>query len=182
MVSLLVRRGLSRYFSGKSQSFSCVAHIASIADLAKPENPFIMTAKRRRTGKNTKNMTSGISRNSHIGEEAEADDEEDEEEEDDDDDDDDDEDEESGEEVVEEEDDYHHHHRHRHRHLIHHSIHHSYPPRMNLQVKLHQSNPQTSHSQIAHNNSSSSSSSYHCNDKTKPFSSKCFSVPELQEA
>lgn len=45
--ALPIKRGLSRYFSGKSQSFSSLARVSSVADLAKPENPYV---KRRRTG------------------------------------------------------------------------------------------------------------------------------------
>lgn len=44
--ALPIKRGLSRYFSGKSQSFSSLARVSSVADLAKPENSFV---KRRRT-------------------------------------------------------------------------------------------------------------------------------------
>eukprot|EP00250_Pteridium_aquilinum_P001249 c1145_g1_i1 orf=203-964(-) len=45
--ALPIKRGLSCYFSGKSQSFSSLAQVSSVADLAKPENPFV---KRRRMG------------------------------------------------------------------------------------------------------------------------------------
>ncbi|KAH7427989.1 hypothetical protein KP509_10G070300 [Ceratopteris richardii] len=43
--ALPIKRGLSRFFDGKSQSFSSLARVFSVADLAKPENPY---AKRRR--------------------------------------------------------------------------------------------------------------------------------------
>lgn len=38
--SLPVKKGLSRFYSGKSQSFSCLADVISVRDLAKPENPY----------------------------------------------------------------------------------------------------------------------------------------------
>ncbi|KAH7293811.1 hypothetical protein KP509_28G043600 [Ceratopteris richardii] len=44
--ALPIKRGLSRHFSGKSQSFSSLARISSVTELAKPENPYV---KRRRT-------------------------------------------------------------------------------------------------------------------------------------
>ncbi|KAH9297504.1 hypothetical protein KI387_029186, partial [Taxus chinensis] len=43
--SLPVKRGLSNFFSGKSKSFTCLADIASVKELAKAENPY---NKRRR--------------------------------------------------------------------------------------------------------------------------------------
>ena len=46
---VLCRRGLSSYFRGKSQSFSCLGAISTVAELAKPEDPF---AKKRRTSSN----------------------------------------------------------------------------------------------------------------------------------
>ncbi|KAJ8631022.1 hypothetical protein MRB53_024345 [Persea americana] len=39
------RRGLSRYFSGKSQSYTCLADVKSLEDLKKPEIP---EAKRKK--------------------------------------------------------------------------------------------------------------------------------------
>ena len=39
------RKGLSQFFSGKSRSFSCLADVSIIKDIAKPENPY---AKRRK--------------------------------------------------------------------------------------------------------------------------------------
>ncbi len=45
-VELWCRRpGLSKFFGGKSQSFSSLADVSSVSDLAKPNNPY---AKRRR--------------------------------------------------------------------------------------------------------------------------------------
>ncbi|KAI5059083.1 hypothetical protein GOP47_0025402 [Adiantum capillus-veneris] len=44
--ALPIKRGLSRYFSGKSQSFSSLGRVSSVEELAKPENPYV---KRRRT-------------------------------------------------------------------------------------------------------------------------------------
>ena len=132
----LCRRGLSRYFSGKSQSFSCMSRAASIADLAKPENPFNMKAKRRKTGGSRKNSGNIMScKNSQDDDNDDADDEE--------------------------EENHHHHH------------HHSYPPRKpgtKLHVKFHQPDYQMNHSQLLHNNK-----------MIKSLSSKCVSVPELQE-
>ena len=61
----------------------------------------------------------------------------------------------------EEEENHHHHH------------HHSYPPRKpgtRLHVKFHQPDSQVNHSQLVHHNKIK-----------KPLSSKCVSVPELQE-
>lgn len=43
--SLPIKRGLSNFFSGKSKSFTCLSDVASVKDLAKPENPY---NKRRR--------------------------------------------------------------------------------------------------------------------------------------
>ncbi|KAL2610740.1 hypothetical protein R1flu_029313 [Riccia fluitans] len=43
--SLPIKRGLSRFWSGKSKSFHSLAEVSSVNDLAKPENPF---NKRRR--------------------------------------------------------------------------------------------------------------------------------------
>lgn len=34
------RRGLSKYFQGKSQSFTSLTNVRSLEDLAKPENPY----------------------------------------------------------------------------------------------------------------------------------------------
>lgn len=42
----LCRRGLSKFFNGKAKSFSSLANVSSIEELAKPENPY---ARRRRT-------------------------------------------------------------------------------------------------------------------------------------
>ncbi|XP_077217023.1 uncharacterized protein LOC143851458 [Tasmannia lanceolata] len=44
--SLPIKRGLSNFFSGKSKSFASLSDVASVKDLAKPDNPF---NKRRRT-------------------------------------------------------------------------------------------------------------------------------------
>lgn len=38
--SLPSKKGLSRFYTGKSQSFSCLADVVSVKDLAKPENPY----------------------------------------------------------------------------------------------------------------------------------------------
>lgn len=43
--SLPIKRGLSNFFSGKSKSFTCLSDVASVKDLAKPDNPY---NKRRR--------------------------------------------------------------------------------------------------------------------------------------
>eukprot|EP00249_Psilotum_nudum_P021114 c27976_g1_i1 orf=678-1745(+) len=37
---LPVKKGLSRFYSGKSRSFTCLADVVSVKDLAKPENPY----------------------------------------------------------------------------------------------------------------------------------------------
>ncbi|KAH7281310.1 hypothetical protein KP509_36G040300 [Ceratopteris richardii] len=39
------KKGLSKFYSGKSRSFSCLADVSSLRDLAKPENPY---TKRRK--------------------------------------------------------------------------------------------------------------------------------------
>ncbi|KAK9942650.1 hypothetical protein M0R45_008304 [Rubus argutus] len=39
------RRGLSRYYSGKAQSFTCMADVRCLEDLKKPEHP---DAKKRK--------------------------------------------------------------------------------------------------------------------------------------
>ncbi|MCO5585600.1 hypothetical protein L7F22_039535 [Adiantum nelumboides] len=39
------KKGLSRFYSGKSRSFSCLADVVSVKDLSKPENPY---AKKRK--------------------------------------------------------------------------------------------------------------------------------------
>ncbi len=44
------RPGLSKFFGGKSRSFSSLADVSSVSDLAKPNNPY---AKRRRLGLNS---------------------------------------------------------------------------------------------------------------------------------
>ncbi|GAA0170648.1 hypothetical protein Leryth_013857 [Lithospermum erythrorhizon] len=36
---LPIKRGLSKHYNGKSQSFTSLANVASVEDLAKPENP-----------------------------------------------------------------------------------------------------------------------------------------------
>ncbi|KAJ7543855.1 hypothetical protein O6H91_09G077900 [Diphasiastrum complanatum] len=43
--SLPIKRGLSRFFNGKSRSFTSLADVSSVNDLAKPENPY---AKKRK--------------------------------------------------------------------------------------------------------------------------------------
>ncbi|MCO5592068.1 hypothetical protein L7F22_046062 [Adiantum nelumboides] len=43
--ALPIKRGLSRYFSGKSQSFSLLARVSSVGELAKPENPYVKRRK-----------------------------------------------------------------------------------------------------------------------------------------
>ncbi|KAJ7294891.1 hypothetical protein O6H91_Y226000 [Diphasiastrum complanatum] len=43
--SLPLRKGLSRFISGKSRSFSCLSDVRSVKELAKPENPY---SRRRR--------------------------------------------------------------------------------------------------------------------------------------
>ncbi|KAB2635576.1 hypothetical protein D8674_026110 [Pyrus ussuriensis x Pyrus communis] len=47
------RRGLSRYYSGKSRSFTCMADVRSVEDLKKPENP---DAKKRKKHSERKNF------------------------------------------------------------------------------------------------------------------------------
>ncbi|EOA31621.1 hypothetical protein CARUB_v10014819mg [Capsella rubella] len=42
------RRGLSKYYKGKSQSFTSLAEALTVEDLAKPENPFNAKLKQRR--------------------------------------------------------------------------------------------------------------------------------------
>ncbi|KAK7300614.1 hypothetical protein RJT34_11462 [Clitoria ternatea] len=37
---LPIKRGLSKYYEGKAQSFSSLAKVRSVEDLAKPENPY----------------------------------------------------------------------------------------------------------------------------------------------
>ncbi|CAI9110333.1 OLC1v1010339C1 [Oldenlandia corymbosa var. corymbosa] len=37
---LPIKRGLSRHYNGKSQSFTSLANVTSLEDLAKPENPY----------------------------------------------------------------------------------------------------------------------------------------------
>lgn len=37
---LPIKRGLSKHFDGKSQSFTCLSNVRSLEDLAKPENPY----------------------------------------------------------------------------------------------------------------------------------------------
>ncbi|KAJ7978325.1 Oxidative stress 3 [Quillaja saponaria] len=39
------RRGLSRYYSGKARSFTCIADVTCVEDLKKPEHP---DAKKRK--------------------------------------------------------------------------------------------------------------------------------------
>lgn len=34
------RRGLSKHFQGKSQSFTCLSNVRCLEDLAKPQNPY----------------------------------------------------------------------------------------------------------------------------------------------
>ncbi|CAN6456815.1 unnamed protein product [Victoria cruziana] len=40
MAQLPFKRGLSKHYEGKSQSFTSLAAVTCLADLAKPENPF----------------------------------------------------------------------------------------------------------------------------------------------
>ncbi|XP_042484666.1 uncharacterized protein LOC122064951 isoform X2 [Macadamia integrifolia] len=40
MQQLPLKRGLSKYFQGKSQSFTSLSNVRSLEDLAKPENPY----------------------------------------------------------------------------------------------------------------------------------------------
>ncbi|KAJ4973063.1 hypothetical protein NE237_006237 [Protea cynaroides] len=40
MQQLPFKRGLSKYFQGKSQSFTSLSNVRSMEDLAKPENPY----------------------------------------------------------------------------------------------------------------------------------------------
>ncbi|TXG68808.1 hypothetical protein EZV62_003743 [Acer yangbiense] len=40
MSQLPIKRGLSKYFQGKSQSFTCLSRVMSIEDLAKKETPY----------------------------------------------------------------------------------------------------------------------------------------------
>uniref|UniRef100_A0A1J3DNI8 Uncharacterized protein n=1 Tax=Noccaea caerulescens TaxID=107243 RepID=A0A1J3DNI8_NOCCA len=42
------RRGLSKHYKGKSQSFTSLSEALSVEDLAKPENPFNAKLKQRR--------------------------------------------------------------------------------------------------------------------------------------
>ncbi|KAG7580475.1 hypothetical protein ISN44_As08g002650 [Arabidopsis suecica] len=42
------RRGLSKHYKGKSQSFTTLAEALTVEDLAKPENPFNAKLKQRR--------------------------------------------------------------------------------------------------------------------------------------
>ncbi|KAM1121281.1 hypothetical protein EV1_002864 [Malus domestica] len=51
--SLPQKRGLSRYYSGKSRSFTCMADVRSLDDLKKPENP---DAKKRKKHSERKNF------------------------------------------------------------------------------------------------------------------------------
>lgn len=37
---IMVRRGLSKYYQGKAQSFTSLANVSSLEDLAKPEKPY----------------------------------------------------------------------------------------------------------------------------------------------
>lgn len=39
------RKGLSRFYAGKSRSFSCLGDVVSLKDLAKPENPYARKRK-----------------------------------------------------------------------------------------------------------------------------------------
>ncbi|KAG5405352.1 hypothetical protein IGI04_011471, partial [Brassica rapa subsp. trilocularis] len=46
--SFSLRRGLSKHYKGKSQSFSSLSEALTVEDLAKPENPFNAKLKQRR--------------------------------------------------------------------------------------------------------------------------------------
>ncbi|KAF3589685.1 hypothetical protein F2Q69_00032521 [Brassica cretica] len=46
--SPLSRRGLSKHYKGKSQSFTSLSEALTVEDLAKPENPFNVKLKQRR--------------------------------------------------------------------------------------------------------------------------------------
>lgn len=48
-MSIRRRPGLSKFFGGKSRSFSSLAEVSSVTELAKPNNPY---AKRRKMGFN----------------------------------------------------------------------------------------------------------------------------------
>ncbi|KAG2242890.1 hypothetical protein Bca52824_095268 [Brassica carinata] len=43
-----LRRGLSKHYKGKSQSFTSLSEALTVEDLAKPENPFNVKLKQRR--------------------------------------------------------------------------------------------------------------------------------------
>lgn len=49
LFSICRRPGLSKFFGGKSRSFSSLAEVSSVTELAKPNNPY---AKRRKMGFN----------------------------------------------------------------------------------------------------------------------------------
>lgn len=48
------KKGLSRFYAGKSRSFSCLADVASVKDLAKPENSY--ARKRKNNGASGGNL------------------------------------------------------------------------------------------------------------------------------
>nr|XP_048336332.1 protein OXIDATIVE STRESS 3 LIKE 2-like [Ziziphus jujuba var. spinosa] len=51
--NLPLKRGLSRYYSGKSRSFTCMADVHCLEDLKKPEHP---DAKKRKKYSDRKDM------------------------------------------------------------------------------------------------------------------------------
>ncbi|KAF3435745.1 hypothetical protein FNV43_RR22837 [Rhamnella rubrinervis] len=51
--NLPLKRGLSRYYSGKSRSFTCMADVHCLEDLKKPEHP---DAKKRKKHSDRKDI------------------------------------------------------------------------------------------------------------------------------
>ncbi|RDX58640.1 hypothetical protein CR513_62024, partial [Mucuna pruriens] len=50
------KRGLSRYYSGKSRSFVCMEDVHSVEDLKKPEHPDAKKRKKRSHRKELRNL------------------------------------------------------------------------------------------------------------------------------
>ncbi|XP_054786103.1 protein OXIDATIVE STRESS 3 LIKE 3-like [Prosopis cineraria] len=60
------RRGLSRYYSGKARSFTCIADVRCLEDLKKPKHPDNKKRKKHSEAKNDGGGGGGGNDNIHI--------------------------------------------------------------------------------------------------------------------
>ncbi|CAI0423491.1 unnamed protein product [Linum tenue] len=60
MATLPIKRGLSKFYQGKSQSFTSLTRVVSIEDLVKKENPYNSSNSRRKMLKGSKSYANGL--------------------------------------------------------------------------------------------------------------------------